>query len=137
GRSGTRAEAPPRATELRTAAAPAAVSLIVIGTSTGGPQALTRLFSALPAGLPVPFAIALHIPAGYTAPLAARLSTLGGVRIDEARDGAEVSPGRGVIAPGGMHLTLDRQGSRFLARVRREPVGTLHHPSVDVLFESA
>lgn len=113
------------------------VRLVAIGTSTGGPQALTRLFSALPAGLPVPFAIALHIPAGYTAPLASRLSTLGGMPIEEARDGMEVRPGRGVLAPGGMHLALRSGPGGFVAHVSREPLGTTHHPSVDVLFESA
>lgn len=115
----------------------AGARLLVIGTSTGGPQALTQIFSALPAALPVPVAIALHIPAGYTAPLAARLSQLGGTRILEARDGMEFRPGEGLIAPGGQHLGVRADGPRLRAAVSREPLDAPHHPSVDVLFESA
>lgn len=111
--------------------------LVVVGTSTGGPQALTRLFAALPRGLPVPIAVALHIPAGYTAPLAARLSQLGGIPMQEAEEGMELVPGAAVIAPGGMHLRVQRELDRFVARVSREPLDLPHHPSVDVLFESA
>ncbi|MGH8260402.1 MAG: chemotaxis-specific protein-glutamate methyltransferase CheB [Steroidobacteraceae bacterium] len=119
------------------ASAQPAARLVVIGTSTGGPQALTRLFAALPGDLPVPMAVALHIPPGYTEPLAARLSRLGGPPIVEARDGQVIYPGEAVIAPGGKHLRVRRSADRFIAEVSREPVDSLHHPSVDVLFESA
>lgn len=111
--------------------------LVVVGTSTGGPQALAELFKALPAHLPVPFAIALHIPAGYTAPLAARISLLGGPKIVEAIDGMELKPGEGVIAPGGQHLQIRASGKHLYAVVSQDPLETLHHPSVDVLFTSA
>jgi two-component system chemotaxis response regulator CheB len=111
--------------------------LVVIGTSTGGPQALTQLFKSLPGGLPVTFAIALHIPAGYTAPLAARISQWSGVKIEEARDGMELLAGQGVIAPGGMHLKIRQSEGRLYAVTTLEPTHTLHHPSVDVLFNSA
>jgi two-component system, chemotaxis family, protein-glutamate methylesterase/glutaminase len=111
--------------------------LIVIGTSTGGPQALSRLFPALPAGLPVPLAIALHIPEGYTAPLAARLSEAGAVKVREAEQGMEIEPGEAVLAPGGRHLRVRASGGRFFAEVSRHPLTSVHHPSVDVLFESA
>ena len=118
---------------------PAAVTarLVVIGTSTGGPQALTSLFSRLPTGLPVPLAIALHIAAGYTAPLAARLSGLGGVHVREAEDGMELVPGEAVIAPGGQHLQVVARGTRLVAAVSREPHDAVYRPSVDLLFESA
>lgn len=115
----------------------ATAEFVVIGTSTGGPQALTTLFKTLPAGLPVPIAIALHIPAGYTAPLAARLSKLGSVPVDEAEDGMEIKPGRAVIAAGGMHLRIKRRDDKFFAEVSRLPIDSIHHPSVDVLFTSA
>lgn len=109
----------------------------VVGTSTGGPQALTHLFSRLPRGLPIPLAVALHIPPGYTPALAARLSQLGGVPVDEARHGMELLPGRAALAPGGMHLRIRCRSGQFFAEVGREPLETLHHPSVDLLFESA
>jgi two-component system chemotaxis response regulator CheB len=114
-----------------------ATRLVVVGTSTGGPQALTQLFKSLPSNLPVPFAIALHIPAGYTAPLAARITALGGVRVVEATDGMELKAGEGVIAPGGQHLLIKSNGDKLYAVVSYEPIRTLHHPSVDVLFQSA
>jgi two-component system chemotaxis response regulator CheB len=113
-----------------------AVRLVVIGTSTGGPQALTRLFAGLPANLPVPLAIALHIPAGYTAPLAARLSQLSGVRVEEAGEGMELVAGQAVIAPGGMHLRIEELDGRMVCAVSAEPRNTLYHPSVDILFAS-
>jgi two-component system chemotaxis response regulator CheB len=115
----------------------AAIRLVVVGTSTGGPQALTHLFKSLPQDLPTVFAIALHIPAGYTAPLAARISALGGVKIVEAVDGVELKRGEAVIAPGGQHLTIRSAGDKLFAVVSREPFVTAHHPSVDVLFQSA
>jgi two-component system chemotaxis response regulator CheB len=111
--------------------------LVVIGTSTGGPQALTQLFSALPAGLPFPIAIALHIPSGFTEPLAARLSQVGAVKVTEAYEGLQLVAGQAVIAPGGMHLRIVARGDGLFCKISFEPVDTLHHPSVDVLFQSA
>lgn len=126
---------------LRSVKLPAApalkTQLVVIGTSTGGPQALTQLLQRLPAGLPVPLAIALHIPAGYTAPLASRISQLSEVKVEEAVDGMTLQPGRAVIAPGGQHLRVEKLNGQFVARVSPEPLESLYHPSVDVLFESA
>lgn len=111
--------------------------IVVIGTSTGGPQALTSLFKSLPRGLPVPIAIALHIPAGYTAPLAARISKAGAISVVEAEHGMELIAGEAVIAPGGMHLQIIEKSGKFFAAVSLEPIQSIHHPSVDVLFESA
>ncbi len=116
---------------------PSTAQIIVIGTSTGGPQALTTLFKSLPSGLPVPIAIALHISAGYTAPLAERLTKLGAVAVNEAVDGHELIPGRAVIAPGGMHLRIVRKAGKFFADVSVEPLSSIYHPSVDILFQSA
>ncbi len=114
-----------------------AVRLIVIGTSTGGPQALNTLFSQLPEGLNVPIAVALHIPQGYTAPMAARISQNSHVKMVEATDGLEILPGTAVIAPGGQHLLIEERNNKFYARLSMEPQNTPHHPSVDVLFHSA
>jgi len=120
----------PRRTDLRH-------DIIVLGTSTGGPQAITRLMAALPANLPVPMAIALHIPPGYTGALAARLNALSALEVLEAEQGLELRAGRVVLARGGVHLEL--------ARSPRGPVVTLDHmqgkaphaPSVDRLLRSA
>ncbi|MES2525594.1 MAG: chemotaxis-specific protein-glutamate methyltransferase CheB [Bdellovibrionota bacterium] len=113
------------------------VRLIVIGTSTGGPQALTTLFSSFPEGINVPMAVALHIPQGYTAPMAARISQTSKVKLVEAEEGMEILPGTAVIAPGGQHLIIEEKNNKFYAHLTMEPQDTPHHPSVDVLFQSA
>lgn len=110
--------------------------LIVLGTSTGGPQALTRLVAALPAGLAVPLLIALHIPAGYTEALAQRFDRLSPLRVVEARDGLALTPGLVVLARGGSHLRVARSPGGLRAEVSPLPVAA-HVPSVDELFVSA
>jgi two-component system chemotaxis response regulator CheB len=111
--------------------------LVVVGTSTGGPAALTRLMSSLPADFPAPLALALHIPAGYTEALAQRLDAQSLLEVVEAADGLELRPGRAVLARAGMHLRVERDGEQARARLGMTPRQKPHHPSVDVLFESA
>ncbi|HTU63642.1 MAG TPA: chemotaxis protein CheB, partial [Polyangiales bacterium] len=119
----------------RTAAAQC--ELIVIGTSTGGPQALTKLLTALPADFPVPIAIALHIPFGYTEELAKRLDRASAIEVLEAEDSLELVPGRAVLARGGSHLKLMTARNGLFVRIDSQPTTEPHAPSVDVLFESA
>ena len=114
-----------------------ACRLVVIGTSTGGPQALTQLLPALPKDFPVPLAIALHIPAGYTEELAKRLDRSCAIGVVEAHDGLELRPGSAVLAPGGMQMSLVRAAAAVSVRLDRELQGEPYAPSVDVLFESA
>ncbi len=111
--------------------------MVVIGTSTGGPHALTRLLSDLPADFPAAVAIALHIPEDYTEALAQRLDTICALGVSEARDGAEIVPGRVVLARGGKQLRLVREGIRVVTRIDERPETALYAPSVDILFESA
>ncbi len=115
----------------------AGTKVVVIGTSTGGPQALTHVLSALPADFPVPIAIALHIPGEYTEALARRLSLVSSLEVVEARDGERCGRGRVVLARGGAHLTIEADGEGFIARVSRQPSTTPYFPSVDLLFASA
>ncbi|CAM4011007.1 chemotaxis-specific protein-glutamate methyltransferase CheB [Corallococcus sp. ZKHCc1 1396] len=122
-----------RAARTGTGASP---KLLAVGTSTGGPQALTRLLSSLPRDFPAPVVLALHIPAGYTEAVAKRLDTQSALEVVEARDGLELVPGRVVLAKAGMHLKVERRGALDLVRLDRQPLGTPHHPSVDVLFQS-
>lgn len=122
--------APPRAPRLEP------VELIVIGTSTGGPQALTRVLAGLPADLAAPVAIALHIPRGYTAGLAERLDGLSALTVVEATDGLVLRPGLAALAPGGSHLRIEREGTALVARVTSVPLRPFT-PSVDELFVSA
>jgi two-component system chemotaxis response regulator CheB len=109
--------------------------LIMIGTSTGGPQALTRLLSELPASLAAPVTMVLHIPPGYTEALAQRLDRISALDVVEARDGMELRAGLAVLAPGGLHLHVERHGDGLRARVSPLPLATFR-PSVDELFTS-
>jgi len=122
---------PPRPTAV--IRAPGAATLIMIGTSTGGPQALSRLLTALPATLSAPVAIVLHIPAGYTASLAARLNKLSAMEVVEAEEGLELRPGQAVLARGGVHLQIERIGARLVARLGATSARQFT-PSVDELF---
>jgi two-component system chemotaxis response regulator CheB len=111
--------------------------LLVIGTSTGGPQALTHLLAALPGDLPLPVAVVVHIPPGYTQALARRLDHLSALDVVEAWDGLELRPGLVVVARAGVHLRVKRGARHASAALDLRPLTTAHRPSVDVLFESA
>ena len=113
----------------------AAAELVLIGTSTGGPQALTRLLAALPADLAAPVAIVLHIPVGYTEALARRLDGSSPLEVLEASPGIELHPGRAVLARAGHHLKLARERGRIVGRLDVLPIRP-HTPSVDELFLS-
>lgn len=110
--------------------------LIFIGASTGGTEATREVLMKLPADAPAVL-IAQHMPPGFTKSYAARLNDLCRIRVAEAVDGERVLPGHAYVAPGGMHLSVERSGANYVARVRDgEPVNR-HKPSVEVLFESA
>ncbi|HEX2568517.1 MAG TPA: chemotaxis-specific protein-glutamate methyltransferase CheB [Polyangia bacterium] len=111
--------------------------LVAVGTSTGGPQALTRLLSALPGDLPVPIAVVLHIPGEYTAALARRLDSVCALHVVEASEGLRLEPGLAVVARGGLHLKFRRQSGQVVATLDGSPISTPHRPSVDVMLTSA
>jgi two-component system, chemotaxis family, protein-glutamate methylesterase/glutaminase len=111
--------------------------LVVIGASTGGPQAVTRLLSELPGDFPVPIAVVLHMPVGYTAALAERLNDVCAIEVAEARDGVAFRPGLALVARAGMHLKIAGGPDDARARLDVTPLDTPHRPSVDVLFTSA
>ena len=115
-----------------------ALELIAIGLSTGGPQALRSVIPRLPSDFPVPIAIVLHMPVGYTELYAARLDEISELTVVEAKEGAAVVAGTVVIAAAGRHLRVARgPGKELVARLSLEPAGVPHRPSVDALFESA
>jgi two-component system, chemotaxis family, protein-glutamate methylesterase/glutaminase len=109
--------------------------LVLIGTSTGGPQALTRVLAALPHTLAAPIAMVLHIPVGYTEALARRLDSGSALEVLEAFDGIELKAGRAVLAQAGKHLKVERRGDRFVGRLDASPPRP-HIPAVDELFLS-
>ena len=114
------------------------VDLVVIGISTGGPQALKRLIPQLPADFPVPVAMVMHMPVGYTEMYAAKLNELSPLEVKEAAEGDEIKPGRVFLAAAGRHLTLKRAANgTVVTHLDARPFSMLHRPSVDVLFQSA
>ncbi len=113
-------------------------SILVIGVSTGGPQGLKSVVPQLPADFPVPVAIVLHMPIGYTEAYAKRLDDASALTVVEAREGDQVRPGVVLVARAGHHLTFTRDSSgTVLTRLDVTPLDTPHRPSVDVLFQSA
>ena len=126
------APSPPPPRPMR-AAARVPAKIVVIGSSTGGPQALQEVIRTLPANLPVPIVIAQHMPPQFTMALAKRLNDLCAVRVVEAEDGVPLAPGTVYIGPGGKHLRV----SATQIKVQNERGESLYKPSVDVLAESA
>ena len=113
-------------------------SVLVVGVSTGGPQGLKSVIARLPADFPIPVAVVLHMPIGYTEAYARRLDELSALTVIEARDGEELRPGVVLVAPAGRHLKLQREADgRVIARLDVRPLDMPHRPSVDVLFQSA
>ena len=114
------------------------VDAVVIGISTGGPQALRQLLPQLPANFPVPLAIVLHMPVGYTALFSEKLDELCAVKVSEAREGERLAAGHAYIAQAGRHLVFHRESSGAVSmRLSMQPIDLVHRPSVDVLFQSA
>ncbi len=110
--------------------------IIFIGASTGGTEATREVLVNLPPDSPAVM-ITQHMPPGFTRSYAARLNGLARIRVAEASDGERVLPGHAYIAPGGLHLSVERSGANYIARVQDgEPVNR-HKPSVEVLFNSA
>lgn len=113
------------------------VDIVVIGISTGGPQALKRLIPQLPADFPVPVVMVMHMPVGYTEMYAAKLNEVSHLEVSEAAEGDEVKTGRVFLAPAGRHLFVRREADgRVVVHLSAKPFDTLHKPSVDVMFQS-
>ena len=110
--------------------------VVAIGTSTGGTQALEAVLTQLPATC-LGIVIVQHMPEKFTAMFAERLNGLCQIEVREARNGDRVIPGRALIAPGGRHMMLKRNGAQYVVEVADGPVVNRHKPSVDVLFRSA
>jgi two-component system, chemotaxis family, protein-glutamate methylesterase/glutaminase len=113
------------------------VKIVTIGASTGGPPAIQTIVSQLPQDLSVAVAIAQHMPGGFTEYFAKRLDHLSQLKVKEASHEEAVEPGKVYIAPGGYHVTFEREKGvvRFSIKPRSE--GDKYSPSVDILMKSA
>ena len=109
--------------------------VIAIGTSTGGTQALEAVLTRLPPTI-AGIVIVQHMPEQFTAMFAERLNSLCTIEVREGRNNDRVMPGRALIAPGGRHMLLKRNGAQYYIEVLDGPLVNRHKPSVDVLFRS-
>jgi two-component system chemotaxis response regulator CheB len=111
-------------------------SVVAIGTSTGGPVALQRVLTVLPASFPAPILLIQHMPASFTPAFAERLNKLCNIKVRQAEDGDLLEPGLALLAPGGKQIIVENRGGQ--ARVRILPGDDrLHYrPCVDVTFGS-
>lgn len=112
--------------------------LVVIGTSTGGPQALQAVITRLPGNLPCGVVVVQHMPAGFTKSLADRLNSICEIAVKEAENDEIIRPGQVYIAPGNYHLRISpiAGGERKIVLSQDPPVGN-HRPAVNVMFDSA
>ena len=109
---------------------------VVIGSSTGGTQALELVLTSLPADAPG-IAITQHMPEKFTAMYASRLNGICAMNVREAKDGDRLERGVALIAPGGLHMQLRKTAGQYFVHVVDGPPVNRHKPSVDVLFKSA
>lgn len=130
--------APTRAAPAATASSPApkrkAYKLVAIGTSTGGPVALQRVLTQLPANFPAPIVLIQHMPAAFTKAFAERLDKLCRISVKEAEDGDVLRPGLALLAPGGKQMMIDGRGA---VKILPGDERLNYKPCVDITFGSA
>ncbi len=111
--------------------------IVAIGASTGGPQALQLILTAIPGDFPAPIVISQHMPRGFTASFSERLNRLSEIRVKEAEDDEPVESGKALICPGGCHLRLIKRGDRVFTRIRSADENDRYVPSINLMMESA
>jgi two-component system chemotaxis response regulator CheB len=111
-----------------------AYKLVAIGTSTGGPVALQRVLTKLPANFPAPIVLIQHMPAAFTKAFAERLDKLCQISVKEAEDGDILRPGLALLAPGGKQMMIDGRGA---VKILPGDERLNYKPCVDITFGSA
>lgn len=127
--------APPAKSSTFSISAP--IEIVVIGVSTGGPNALAAIMPKFDEDFPVPIVIVQHLPENFSQPLAARLNALSGLIVREAQAGAEARPGTAWIAPNGVHLEVKQDVKGVRLTFSDGPEENMCKPAADVLFRSA
>ncbi|AZD72043.1 protein-glutamate methylesterase/protein-glutamine glutaminase [Pseudomonas chlororaphis] len=130
------APVPARSAATGSSAAPKrkAYKLVAIGTSTGGPVALQRVLTQLPANFPAPIVLIQHMPAAFTKAFAERLDKLCRISVKEAEDGDILRPGLALLAPGGKQMMVDGRGA---VKILPGDERLNYKPCVDITFGSA
>jgi len=113
------------------------IQAVVIGISTGGPEALNKLIPKIPENFPVGMAIVQHMPPHFTRSLADRLNSISNVHVKEAEQGEIFEPGKVLIAPGGKQMTFRNNGLDITTEISDEPSNALYRPSADIMIMSA
>nr|WP_314075276.1 chemotaxis-specific protein-glutamate methyltransferase CheB [uncultured Roseococcus sp.] len=126
----------PSVPRVRTGLRAVVPTVVCIGSSTGGPQALAALIRRLPRQPAVPMLVVQHMPRGFTAMLAQHLDTLGGPPVSEAREGDVLEAGRIFVAPGDRHLLARAEGEQVLLRLSEAPPENFCRPAVDPTLRS-
>ena len=110
--------------------------VIVIGVSTGGPNALAAVVPQFPKDFHLPVLIVQHMPPLFTRMLAERLNANSAIRVEEVTDGASVETGKALVAAGGYHMRVRKAQNGVIATMDQEPPENSCRPAVDVLFRS-
>jgi len=126
----------PKPFSMRALGTPMRADVVAIGVSTGGPNALATVLSALPADFPAPIVLVQHMQNMFTRFLAERLSTQTSLNVVEASNGQVLQSGTVYVAPGDFHLTVRRQSNQVVTVLGQEPPENSHRPAADVLFRS-
>ncbi|MFH0869535.1 MAG: chemotaxis response regulator protein-glutamate methylesterase [archaeon] len=115
---------------------PTRKKIIVIASSTGGPQTLEYLLKEIPRNIPAPILVVQHMPPGFTKSFAERLSRICEITVREAVDGDRLEDGVALIAPGGLHMIVEEKGNDVMVRVIKEPPELGVAPCANKLFRS-
>ena len=113
-----------------------ATKVVAIGTSTGGPVALQKLLTSLPANFHAALLLVQHMPSSFTGPFAERLNNMSKISVKEAEDGDEVKPGRALLAPGGQQMEVKKSGDKFVVKIFPAENGQNYKPCIDITFAS-
>lgn len=110
--------------------------IVAIACSTGGPKSLQQVIPMLPANLDAGVVLVQHMPKGFTASLASRLNSLGSIKVSEAVDGETIKKGHVYIAPGGMHIKVEKTSGGHIIRYSDEPPLDALKPCANIMYES-
>ena len=131
GTAGVTAAGPPRPQKE-----PGPLEVIALGISTGGPNALRRVFAELDGEIGVPILVVQHMPPGFTTEFAASLNRVSPLEVREATDGDILKPGRVLVAPGDYHMEVRRRSLATVVALNQEKPFNGHRPSAGLLFKS-
>jgi len=112
------------------------ISLVAIGTSTGGPVALQKVLTELPDSFPVPIVVIQHMPGSFTGAFSERLDQQCNIHVKEAETGDKLKPGVAYIAPGGKQMLVEKIAGQFSLKIIEDMPGQTYKPSVDVTYDS-